>query len=203
MDLEEFHNHISSTSSTEELLDFCRKKSLHGIPHVFKNNEDDFYNFRRRIANKFEVNFHDVFIVGSANLGFSPHKGTEFSLDSDIDVAIVSNALFDRIMLDIRQYQMELRRNRRTVSERELKSYHRFLEYSAIGWIRPDLLPLSFKISEIKNDWFDFFNSISSGSSEVGNYQVSAGVFKNYNYLENYTFSSILSVKEQLNAKAA
>jgi hypothetical protein len=48
----------------------------------------------------------------------------------------------------------------------------------------------------IKDDWFEFFKSISYGRSEVGNYKVSAGIFKSYQHLEDYTFEGIKDVKK-------
>lgn len=71
-------------------------------------------------------------------------------------MAIVSKDLFDQVMETIRGYQMELRSSRRKITERELNLYHQFLEYVALGWIRPDKLPLSFQVSNLKNKWFEF-----------------------------------------------
>jgi len=196
--MESFLNKLKETS-TEELMDFCRKSVLHGTPWIFRDREDEYYEFRKKIAQKFNISFHEVYLTGSAKLGFSPHKKTNFSYESDIDVAIVSSKLFDKIMDSICEYQMQLREARRTVSEWEIRKYHTFLEYGAIGWMRPDHLPHSFQMKNLKDDWFDFFTSISYGKSEVGNYKVSAGVFKSYKHLEQYTFSGIESLKTALN----
>lgn len=203
--MKDFLLELEEIREEKNLLDFCRRKMLHGTPHVFSNNEDGYYAFRRRIAAEFEVGFHEVFIVGSAKLGFSPRKGKEFDLDSDIDVAIVSEKLFDEIMINIYNYQMQLRENRRAVTDNELKVYHKFLEYCAMGWIRPDKLPTSFRVDELKQNWFDFFNSISHGKSEVGNYQVSAAVFKGYTFLEGYILSDMntLRIAKQIGASDA
>lgn len=170
---------------------------------IFEGKEDAFYGFRKSIANQFKLNFHEVYIVGSAKLGFSPHKRKSFDFDSDIDVAIVSKILFNQIMEHIRSYQMELRTARLKVSSYELKMYHDFLEYVALGWIRPDKLPLSFQIRELKDKWFEYFDSISYGRSEVGNYKVAAGVFSNYHYLEMYLVSGMKDLKMSERIKEA
>lgn len=196
--MENFLTNLSTLSGEDELLDFCRKYSLHGTPKIFNGAEDKYYDFRKRIAEKFSVNFHEVFITGSAKLGFSPIKKKLFDYDSDIDVAIVSVDLFDRIMSSIQEYQMQLRENRKAVSYHELNGYHKFLEYGAIGWMRPDFLPTSFRVRELKTDWFDFFESLSYGKSEVGNYKVTAGAFKSYQHLEKYTLSGLRSLKTKL-----
>jgi len=196
--MEAFLNKLKATTTSDEVLDFCRKSVLHGTPFVFNGRDDEYYEFRKRIAQKFDISFHEIYITGSAKLGFSPHKKTIFSYESDIDVAIVSRKLFEEIMEIIRQYQMQLRNSRLAVTQYEIDKYHRFLEYGAIGWIRPDLLPHSFKVKKLKDDWFDFFTSISYGRSEVGNYKVNAGVFKTYEHLERYTYSGIESLKTAL-----
>lgn len=196
MNLDNFLESLDNCSDHMELIDFCRKTILHGTPKIFESRENDFYEFRKRIANKFEILFHEVYITGSAQLGFSPLKKKEFDYDSDIDVALVSNDLFNKFMEIIRGYQMNYRRHRDIPSEKELKKYHEFLEYTALGWIRPDLLPLSFQIKNLKNEWFEFFNSISYNNSEVGDYKVSAGIFKSYYHLEEYTLSGLKTIKK-------
>lgn len=196
--MEDFLETLAAIPDEEGLVDFCRRRTLHGTPAVFNGNEDTYYEFRKRIANRFDINFHEVFVTGSAKLGFSPHKKKVFDYDSDIDIAIISAGLYERIMLSIHDYQMELRENRKAVSYFELNGYHRFLEYGAMGWMRPDLLPTSFRVNKLKSDWFDFFDSISHGKSEVGNYKVTAGAFKSYSHLERYTLSGLRSLRTKL-----
>ncbi len=197
MNLDEFMHKLSNQTTENELLDFCRKYVIHGTPHVFINRNEDFYEFKKRISCKFDISFHEVFITGSGKLGFSPFKNKTFDYDSDIDIALISPVLFESIMKDVSRYQMRFRKAREVVSEKELIMYHEFLEYVALGWIRPDKLPISFQMKTFKNDWFAFFQSISNGHSEVGNYKVSAGVFKSYEHLEEY----ILSGMKDLNKK--
>jgi hypothetical protein len=144
------------------------------------------------------VGFHEVFIVGSAKLGFSYYKGTEFNYDSDIDVVIVNEKLFEEFYFKITDYQYQLDRQYKTVDLKELKVYSDFLRYLVKGWMRPDKLPTSFQVNLLKTEWFDFFESISYGKSEVGNYKVAAGLFKNYEYLEKYYTRSIEDVYDSL-----
>lgn len=197
MKLDDFLGIIKATKTDEELLDLCRKQILHGTPHIFKNKDEEFYEFRKRIGSKFNIPFYEIYITGSAKLGFSPRKEKVFDYDSDIDVAIVSPSLYEEIMMRISEYQMQVRKNRTTITTKELDMYHTFLEYVALGWIRPDKLPISFQMGSIKTDWFNFFRSISNGKSEVGNYQVSAGIFKSYGHLERYIYSDIHDLKNR------
>lgn len=201
MSLDNFLLSLQKTEDDNGLMDLCRKKILHGTPYVFEGREDAYYEFRKRISYEFKVDFHEIFITGSAKLGFSPYKQKPFDYDSDIDVAIVSTKLYEGILDVICSYQMELRRARRTITSDELRMYHIFLEYTAMGWIRPDKLPLAFKVDKLKNNWFSFFNSISYGKSEVGNYKVSAGVFKTYKHFEQYTVSGFRDLRNSLEVK--
>lgn len=191
MTLENFHQYILESDSSQKQLLFVQKFIFHGVPHIFEGRENDYFEFRNRIANKFGVGFHEVFIVGSAKLGFSYHKGTVFNYDSDIDVVIVNERLFEEFYFKITDYQYQLDRQYETVDLRELKTYTHFLRYLVKGWMRPDKLPTSFQVNLLKTEWFDFFESISYGNSEVGNYKVSAGLFKNYEYLEKYYKRSV------------
>lgn len=53
--------------------------------------------FKEQVADQFGIGSHDVCIVGSAKLGFSPsaHKyGTAFHEASDVDVVVISEPLF-------------------------------------------------------------------------------------------------------------
>jgi hypothetical protein len=200
--MEEFLNRLTEIETDEGLIDFCRRHALHGTPAVFRGDEDAYYSFRKRIAENFGISFHEVFVTGSAKLGFSPFKQKLFDLESDIDVALISASLYDRIMSSIHDYQMELRENRKAVTYDEIKGYHKFLEYGAIGWMRPDLLPSSFRVNQLKQDWFAFFDSISYGRSEVGNYKVTAGAFKSYGHLERYTLSGLRSLRTKLQVGA-
>jgi len=198
-----FVDAVAKAPSEDDVLDLCRKHVLHGTPYLFAGREDDHYSFRKRIAHKFNISFHEVYITGSAKLGFSVLENKAFDLDSDVDVALVSQPLFDRLMESINTYQMSLREARRTVTERELAMYHSFLEYTAIGWLRPDKLPHSFDVKAMKDDWFDFFKSLSYGGSEVGDYKVAAGVFRQYRDLENYQYRGLLRLRSTQRVKAA
>ncbi|WEP47716.1 hypothetical protein NNQ27_22795 (plasmid) [Cronobacter dublinensis subsp. infanticibi] len=186
-----FYNEMNRLTCDDDFIDFTRKKITHGTPHVFHGREDDYYNFRKEIAQKYKSSFHDIHITGSAKLGFSYFKVKEFSFDSDIDTAIVSSSSFDYIMDFIYEFQMLLKRKRLTVTEDELNSYHDFLEYIALGWIRPDLLPKIFNTKSLRDNWFSFFHGLSYGKSTVGNYKVTAGIFKSYEHLEKYTINSL------------
>ncbi|MEO9458003.1 MAG: hypothetical protein ABJE63_13590 [Lentilitoribacter sp.] len=196
MDIEEFKIAVDALDNPADLTDFCRKQFLHGIPFVFRGEEENYYEFRKRIGQKFDIAYHEVLITGSAKLGFSPHKAKEFDYDSDIDVSIVSNSLFEKFMDNILDFQWNLREAREKVQFEEIKMYNQFLHYIALGWMRPDKLPVSFQMKVIKGDWFNYFESLSNGGSEVGNYKVNCGVFKSYSHLELYLEKGLVAFQK-------
>ena len=197
MTKEEFFN-ITKNATLTECLHIARKYVLHGIPKVFLGREEDYYDFRSLIASHFNIGFHEVFIVGSAKLGFSYHKDSVFSLDSDIDVVLVNERLFESFYSQICDYQYDLDLGILTRTAEERKQYNSFLKYLVKGWMRPDKLPPKIQNRAIKSEWFDFFRSLSNGQSCVGNYKVSGGLFKNYSYLEKYYSQSIFQTTQNI-----
>ncbi|WP_308255043.1 hypothetical protein [Geminocystis sp. GBBB08] len=128
--LEAFLNRLIELKNEEEITDFCRKYLIHGTPYIFNNRENEYYEFRKKIANQFNIAFYEIYITGSAKLGFSLFKQKPFDYDSDIDVAIVSPQLYEKMLEPIYDYQMELRKARKSITVTELKQYHSFLEYN-------------------------------------------------------------------------
>lgn len=46
--MEEFLDRLKEIKSDDDLLDLTRKEILHGTPFCFKNNDADFYEFRKK-----------------------------------------------------------------------------------------------------------------------------------------------------------
>jgi len=197
--LEEYKQQVIALVTFEEKSIFTQKHFFHGTPTVFHGREQSYYDFRKRISDNFEIVYSDILIVGSSKFGFSPFKFTEFSLDSDIDVVITNEKLFDSYFDLISQYQYRIRRGEIKLNQWQLTRYWRFIRYFIMGWMRPDLLPQNTsEFQEIKQKWDDFFLSISYSKSEVGNYKVKAGLFKSQFYAERYYSSSINEVIQKI-----
>lgn len=191
----EFLSIVKQAQTTDDYLRIVRKHLIHGIPFVLHGNENLYYDFREKIAKRWNVGFNEVLILGSGKLGFSYHKDSVFSQESDIDVAIVNAELFESFYLRIRNFQYDRERGIEVLTAEEEKAYNRFLEYMIKGWMRPDLLPMKITGRLSKQEWFDFFKSISYRNNSLGNYKVAAGLFKNFNYMEWYYVNSLMTVK--------
>jgi hypothetical protein len=104
---------------------------------------------------------------------------------SDVDVAIVSPQLFDRVWHEVFRY---------LDSARSWKARRAFADYFVRGWVRPDKLPSgeSFKFTD---NWFDFFREFSN-SREFGDIKISGALYRDWIFLEQYQESCILKCRE-------
>lgn len=194
MDKEAFFQALAKISN-EQIDYFLHKYIFHGIPFVFYKDEEAYFDFRNRIATNFDISYTEIFIVGSARLGFSYFKNTIFTLESDVDVVIVNSKLFDNFFHKVTDFEYLLNSGEVVFDECENSKYRKFKDYLIKGWMRPDLIPQRFQLAILKNEWFDFFRSVSYDKSEVGDYKVAAGLFKDYYSLEKYYSNSLLKKK--------
>ncbi len=202
VNIDDYKNEIVKLENDDEKRIFTQKHFFHGIPAVFDNRENEYYHFRKKIADQFKIGFFEVMIVGSSKFGFSPYKFTKFTFDSDIDVVLFNEKLFDNFYEIISDYQYQIRTQKIRLNSEQFKKYQKFLQYFVMGWMRPDLLPQNTtEFKELKQKWDQFFKSISHSKSEVGNYIVKGGLFKSYYYAEKYYRSSIeeISIKIKSN----
>lgn len=177
------------------------KYLIQGLPSVFNGSEEDHYEFKKRFANKFNVGTHEIFIVGSSKLGFSYRKGTPFSIDSDIDVAIVNSTVFDEYNEIVKDYIYDLRSKLFSHTEQESKQFAYFTRCMALGFIRPDIFPQILSRANPKPEWEAFFKSISSGRSEIGNHDVKGIIYRSYGDLHRYQIYGLHSKLKELEVK--
>ena len=165
--------------------EIVKKYIIDGEPFNYKNKNELYVELKSKIAEKFFVSVDDIRIVGSAKLGFSiaPDKAwREFCVDSDIDMAIVSERLFDKFWTDLYDFNIYLKAR----SKRDDITYRRFLDSFFKGWFRPDLFPFHFPG---RSDWFKYFQSISF--QKYGDKKITCGIFKNHEFFTKYHESNI------------
>lgn len=113
---------IGNANSDSEYLRIVRKYLIHGIPYVFKDRPNQYYDFREQIASHWHVGFQEVLILGSAKLGYSYHKDSVFSDESDIDVAIINQNLFEGFYQEIRNFQYRMESGLETLTSHEKRN---------------------------------------------------------------------------------
>ncbi len=171
--------------------EIIRMNLLHGNPYIYSDDEKNYFYLKQEVANYFNVSTTKIIMVGSAKLGFSiaPKKlWNNFSEESDIDIVVISETIFDEYWKDLLDFNINVKAR----SEAEDKMYRDFLEYFLKGWIRPDLFPFTYSK---KNDWFEFFKSISYG--RYGNYKIAGAIFRNEYFFEKYHSRNINKLRRQ------
>lgn len=145
---------------------------------AFALDDNKHYRLRQSVSDHFEVEYAQVFIVGSAKLGFSikpKRRFMPFYDKSDIDIVVVSSTLFEKIWKEVFLFDKNGGYWSRV---KDFKNYH------FQGWIRPDMLPLerSFRITR---EWWDFFENMSGGG-EYGPYRIRGGLYHSRSFFDSY-----------------
>ena len=164
------------------------KYLLFGIPYIYKNDEELYFDLKEEISNHFNIQQTQIFVVGSAKLGFSIAPTKRFKMfddDSDIDIAIIDSDLFDQFWKDV--YTINI--NLISRSEKDDNRYKKFVDYLFKGWIRPDLLPL-----KMRSDWFEYFKGL------YGRYdrKIAVGIYRDHSFFMGYHRMNIIKLREDL-----
>ena len=142
----------------------------------FLLDDDRYHLLRARVAAEFALHPNEILMVGSAKLGFSivrKQRYRPFGEESDIDLAVVSSQLFDEFARATFDYW-----------ERSpyWPKYEIYVKYMFRGWIRPDLLP---SVLAQGKRWWEFFRGLTAEGT-FGSFQIHAGLYKSWHYLDSY-----------------
>lgn len=176
--------------STEETLTIVNKYIIHGRSELL--DDERYFTLKDSVAKKFNIHSTSIFMVGSAKLGFSiktSRRFLPFSDTSDIDVAIISGDLFEKIWKEVYIYRNEAG---------WWPEANEFRKYLFKGWIRPDFLPTG-KSFTLAQEWWEFFRGVTE-SGAFGPYKVSAGVYHSLFFFESYQSICINECKSALEA---
>lgn len=178
----QFRSDLATTS--DDML-MVRRFILHGSSFALRDNE--VFSLADEISTHWQVHPNrDVYLVGSAKLGFSisPSKRWRpFGDESDIDVAVVSDKLFEAYWNEIDSYVARPE----SWADRE-----RCRSTVASGWIRPDYLP-----AVLADEWFEFFRSVQMNSQYAGGIKIAAGLYYSMSFLERYQATAIKKCRSE------
>lgn len=161
-------------------------------------NSNDHTHLREQVEEKFGIDARHVIVVGSAKLGFSiaPNKMyRHFNEKSDIDLAIVSSDLFEKIWKDVFDYWSNGGKVDHEAWPNRKRQY--FFECLFRGWLRPDQFPSAAKFS-FNREWISFFEQQLPSLGSYGATKISAGVYKSLHYLHSYHCQSIDVCRQNL-----
>jgi len=166
-----------------------QKHIVHGTPYIFKEDEDKYFDLKREIAANFSEHYNNIHMIGSAKLGFSiaPTKlWKPFTIESDIDIVIVSTKLFENLWRNVHEFNIGLTDRKKDEDIR----FKRFLYYFFKGWIRPDLFPFEYPV---KTEWFEFFKSISY--KKYGPQKITGALYHSFDFFEKYHTENIAKMR--------
>lgn len=171
--------HLDTTHLVQKYITVAESEILSNDVH---------FQLKDEISRHFGVHPNEIILVGSAKVGFSlaPSKRyREFGESSDLDVAIISSALFDRVWHSVVDYK-----NSRKYWPKSNEFRYHFFD----GWIRPDKLPSSKKFS-FANDWWSYFTELSQ-SQKFGMQSINAGIYREISFLDKYQSLCIEKCKQ-------
>ena len=166
--------------------DLVNRYVLHGECYII--DEPTYFELKKVVSEQFNIHPSQVYMVGSGKMGFSLKRTRRyhpFGDSSDLDLAIVSDGLFDEIWMEAFRFKRD---GGYWEKEREFK------DYLFRGWIRPDLLPASASF-ERTEEWWEFFRELTS-SGNFGSYKISAGLYRAFEFLMAYQSISVSECKE-------
>lgn len=180
--IEDFKQDLTDLTS----LQIVRKYILGAESQIL--NPDQHYRLKEQVCEHFGVEFNDVIMVGSGKLGFSIKPSRRFQSfhdESDIDIAVVSSKLFEKIWTEAYLFKK---------GGADWPKAESFFKYLSEGWIRPDKLPRN-EYFEFTSKWWDFFNALTS-SGHYGPYAIRAGLYHSNFFLQEYQKICIEQCKE-------
>lgn len=205
-------NDLRSLVGAMDNLDVVAKVFLlEGVPFVFSSSPMKYLIFREQVADRFEVGYQDVCIVGSAKLGFSPAHykfGRTFAETSDVDVVIISSEMFDRGTHELFQHLNEVGppldfRNIKPVSVegRDWRLHREAVRNFVYENFNPSHLPES---SDLRKQ---IFSNITSTSAlflalepQVFVSKIRCRIFRHWRAAEAYYINTLRQLKRQLAA---
>jgi hypothetical protein len=179
-----FQTELRAASDPQSLTEFIRKYITTGSPVVI--DSETFYTIRRRVSREFGIHPSAVVLVGSCKLGFTLKMkdfGTQRSRyaaaspSSDVDVAVVSERIFDEIWEAVfrsvypkRDWPLDIGRE--------------FVRDLFNGWISPGDLPNkpTFQRALL---WSEFF-ALLSRERVCGRRTINARLYRTWDRLEAY-----------------
>jgi hypothetical protein len=161
--------------------------------YSFSNDRELLWKLKLSLSKSFNIQIRNLEIVGSAKLGISYNDGLynkKLSTESDIDIVIVSNDLFEEAWIELllnEDNYYKLGESERDFLEDTYKTIHK-------GLISPDRIPRSMNFHK---KWWDVFEGLSN-KPEYDNRKIRGRLFKNWWFVEKYYSTSFSKICKKL-----
>lgn len=191
----------------EQLLDVANKFIFSGSSYVFEGNSEQESALWDHLACGLGVAASDLCIVGSAKTGFSLSPDNfprQFSDSSDIDVIVVSPAIFDDLWLSLLKWHYSFggpnasALNHRWAKERIKDVYWGYFSPASLKNSTLDASPP--RISAVRDlavRWFDTLKSTSLIPSLAAR-DVNARLYRTWDHAQRYHVHGLSLLKQQL-----
>lgn len=202
MNVEEFKK-ILLEKELEKVVAEC---IFTGIPYIFRDWKEGFDTLKSHLCGNLGIiRKENIEVVGSARLGFclDPDSfGRRFSDNSDIDVVVVDERLFDKVWEILLKWNYPKRFKLVGNDHRWAKQRMEDLYW---GWFRPDKIRytgLSFPdalkpLRDISSSWFNAFKSISQVEG-FASLEVSGRLYRTWNHVVMYHVDSLRKIKKSV-----
>lgn len=197
MDVEEFKLLLQKQTDAELVTEVLLAP---GAKHV---KDEDIQHIRRRLAEVFDIDVNgvEVYVVGSAKLGFSISEKREkgvflpmfrpFRPESDIDIAVISPPIFNAIWA-------ELSRHANSSAFRMPWDSGQLGDYLVHGWLRPDHFPFPrTRLLRRCDLWWDQFGRFSR-DERFGRRKVRGGLYHTVADLTQYQQRGVTRCRKRL-----
>ncbi len=188
----------------QSLSEIVREYIFTGEPFAFQKNPASMVKIRRHLTSRLPLAADNIFVIGSAKLGFSLNPDSyfhAFSDESDIDIAIVDTDLFDKVWLNLLDWHYPRRItgldpiNSKWAGDRKKDIYW--------GWITPHKIRyegLNFPktlepLRDLSAKWFDAFQSFSAYTEFVSR-RMESRLYRSWDHALRYHVEGLRSLRE-------
>jgi hypothetical protein len=187
---------------TRPLGDIVRDYIFEGTPFVFRSQPQGMNTLRRHLCPRFNLKGDNVIVIGSAKIGFSLNPDSyfaPFTEESDIDVLVVDEKLFDEAWSLMLQWNYPLRRpGIRWHANRKSNLYWGWFEparlkFQQITFLPPRLAPLR----DMSTRWFQAFRGLAL-YPEFASRDVSGRLYRTWDHARLYHEEGLRQILEAI-----
>jgi predicted nucleotidyltransferase len=179
---------------SEKLSDLVWELYFEDLPHLFSANRGQYRAWRLAIAEKLDISPNEIILVGSAATGFSlnPRKDfAPFRLQSDVDVAVVSEYYFSEAWRCLRRIDLTL--STASVGQKNALREHKE-KFVYFGCIATDkILPLL----PFNRRWMVTRSSLAQMAPTSGR-EINFRIYKDFRALTDYHANGLESLRTEL-----